>query len=461
MSTRTSATVYDVFKTQGQPTITYVARDEGVYERKLAEAINNRGTVCLLTGPSKTGKTTLYTRIADTLNLELIRVRCDKDLTARHIWLKALEDVDFERLSSRQAKKGVSTDLSGEIGGSIGWGWLAGLTDKVGTNLARVRCESETRERILAEASPSHLVPVLKHLPALFVLEDFHYLTPDVQKTIFQQWKVFVDNEISLVTVGTTHHAVDLAYGNKDLLGRLTHIDVPTWKARDLERIAQQGFEFMNISIAQSTMELIAAESVGLPIVTQAVSLQLLLTKDVTKPLEVSKSISITSKDAFDALHTIAIDKFGAFEAIYDRLCRGLRKQRKYKCYELILTSFTHGELCFSATRNEIAQKVRRLPVPDSDMPPVPMIGRTLSSLATLQAKMGIELLEWREQDDKLYIIEPTFLFYLRWRKSRTQSPTLDTLLKELSEKITALFNKDGDKKIRVVVDGRHSAKPS
>jgi hypothetical protein len=342
----------------------------------------------------------------------------------------------------------VSAEASGEVGGSLGWGWLAGLTGKVGTKLARVRGESETRERILAEASPSHLVPVLKHLPALFVLEDFHYLTPDVQKTVFQQWKVFVDNEISLIAVGTTHHAVDLAYGNKDLLGRLTHIDVPTWKTRDLERIAQQGFEFMNASIAQHTIQVIAAESVGLPIVTQAVCLQLLLTKEITRPLEVSKTISITPKDAFNALHTVAVDKFGAFESIYERLCRGLRKQRKYKSYELILTSFTQGELCFSATRNGIAQKVRQLPVAESDLPPAPMIGRTLSSLSTLQDKMGIELLEWRERDDKLYIIEPTFLFYLRWRKPRMQSPTLTVLLQEFSEKVAALKN------IRIYITG-------
>jgi len=231
--------IFDVFKTQGRPTITYVARDEGVYERRIEQAVRNAGTVCLLTGPSKTGKTTLYSKVAESLGLDLIRARCDKELSAKGVWEKALEDVDFDRPSTRQRNRATSTEASAELEGTIGWKWLAGLMGKAGVKINGQHGESAVRERILADASPSHLVCILKRLPTLFVLEDFHYLPPDVQRTLFQQCKVFVDNEVSIVIVGTTHHAVDLAYANRDLLGRLTHIDVPTWKQPDLVRIAR------------------------------------------------------------------------------------------------------------------------------------------------------------------------------------------------------------------------------
>jgi len=248
---------------------------------------------------------------------------------------------------------------------------------------------------------------------------------------LFQQWKVFVDNEVSIVLVGTTHHAVDLAYGNKDLLGRLTHIDIPTWKKNDLEKIARQGFEYMKVEVQRATVEIIASESVGLPIVTQAVCLELLLHKQVNVPLGTSKEVGINAADAFEALHTVAVEKFSAFEAIYERLSRGLRKQRKYKTYELILSSFTLGELSFSATRVEIADRMKQLPFPSSAIPPPTLVARTLTSLAALQSKIGIELLEWRPRDERLYIVEPTFLFYLRWRKGRTEAPSLSTLISE------------------------------
>lgn len=78
----------------------------------------------------------------------------------------------------------------------------------------------------------------------------------------------------------------------------------------------------------------------------------------------------------------------------------------------------------FSFTRPEIIDRLKKLPVIGAEIPPANLVIRTLSSLATLQEKMRVELLEWNERDDRLHILEPTFLFYLRWRKPRTERPS-------------------------------------
>jgi len=165
----------------------------------------------------------------------------------------------------------------------------------------------------------------------------------------------------------------------------------------------------------------------------------MLLRKSITARQDSQKRISFTETDAFDALHAVATEKFGAFEGIYERLSRGLRKQRKYKSYELILSSFTVGELSFSLTGSEIAERIRELPVAAGDVPPASIIARTLSSLSTLQAKMGIDLLEWCEQDGRLYIVEPTFLFYLRWRKARTAYPSWSVVMDDLLARLSSV----------------------
>lgn len=52
--------ISEVFKSTGEPTVTYVERDQGKYENVLSDGIDGRGQLCLVIGRSKTGKTTLY-----------------------------------------------------------------------------------------------------------------------------------------------------------------------------------------------------------------------------------------------------------------------------------------------------------------------------------------------------------------------------------------------------------------
>jgi predicted AAA+ superfamily ATPase len=94
--------VRDVFKSLGVPSTTYVHRESGRYEKELLDAINSKGKLALLTGPSKTGKTTLYSRVLRDANIEPLVVRCDTDLSPEEFWRQALERVNFERVASLQ-----------------------------------------------------------------------------------------------------------------------------------------------------------------------------------------------------------------------------------------------------------------------------------------------------------------------------------------------------------------------
>ena len=209
----------------------------GKYEQNLSSALDAEGKLCLLTGPSKTGKTTLYTKVLLDKGLQTLIVRCDATVTAPEFWKRALERIDFGRLSSSQTSKSEKVTGSGKIGGKIGWAWLAGLLGEVSIGVDSSMGEVEIREKILSQPSPDHLIPVLKNLPIVLVVEDFHHLDAEAKRNIFQRWKVFVDNEVSVIVVGTTHHAVDLAYANRDLVGRTYQIDLSTWDILDLIKI--------------------------------------------------------------------------------------------------------------------------------------------------------------------------------------------------------------------------------
>ena len=351
--------ISDVFKSTGQPTVTYVERDQGKYEHILSAGIDGRGQLCLVTGPSKTGKTTLYKRVLETKNLLPIVVRCDNDLTAIEFWRRALEQVNFSQLATTQSTTGLTTQVSAKIGGNVGWKWLAGLTGDIGGSFSGSGTEGDVRQRILASPSPLHLIPVLKELPAMLVIEDFHYLDIRVQSIIFQQWKSFIDNEVSVILLGTTHHAVDIAYSNSDLLGRISQIDVARWDDRDLQQIVEKGLSHLSVNVGQNISTLIAKESAGLPIITQQVCEQLFVDKRLAKIVPGGIS-PFTINDVQQALFHVATRRYSALENYYNTITRGPRRRaRRYNTYELVLACFSQEPVQFSLARYEIDQRLR------------------------------------------------------------------------------------------------------
>jgi hypothetical protein len=425
--------VRDVFKPLGVPTTTYVRRENGKYESELSNALDTKGELCLLTGPSKTGKTTLYTRVLHDKGLEPIVVRCDVSMSAEDLWRSSLERIDFKRLNAIQSSASTKASGAGRIAGTIGWKWLADILGEVSVGVERGMGEIQVRERILAKPSPDHLIPILRHLPAILIVEDFHYLEETAKQTVFQQWKVFVDGEVPVIIVGTMHHAVDLAYANKDLIGRIAHLDLSIWNVADLEKIAIQGFEALKLDVPRLITSTIASEAAGLPILVQDTCAQLLKDKGIETIRPGKSNIKIERSDVYAALHAVAKTHYGQFEGLYGRLITGPRKTaRKYNTYELVLSTFTKDPLVFSLERYEIDERLQSMPMPESQRPPGSSVNATLGALAKFQKRNDINLLEWSEKMQRLYIVEPAFLFYLRWREKRNAPPTTKGLWESL-----------------------------
>jgi len=120
-------TISDVFPTVGKPTITYVERQNGEHEKKLAQSLTTAGQICLLTGPSKLGKTSLYKQVIPSLKRKEIVIRCTKSLSPRNFWANALEELNFQQIA--EVCEGWNFDVSTKIGvkGEFGWSWLAKL----------------------------------------------------------------------------------------------------------------------------------------------------------------------------------------------------------------------------------------------------------------------------------------------------------------------------------------------
>lgn len=235
----------DVFKTVGQPTVTYVERGSGALERELNGALNEMGQLCLISGPSKTGKTTLYREVLRRRGEVPLIVRCDRMMSAETVWLRALEQLDFERVESRTRTNKITATGEMEVGGKLGWSWLAEAISRFKGTIAGGRDDAEVRRRILGAPGSDILIPVLSATNYRLVIEDFHYMDDDQKILLFEQWKRFTDDGISVIVLGTTHRAVEIANSNKDLVGRISQINVGNWEIEDLAKVCQRDFHIL------------------------------------------------------------------------------------------------------------------------------------------------------------------------------------------------------------------------
>ncbi|MEZ5003949.1 MAG: AAA family ATPase [Chitinophagales bacterium] len=407
--------ISDIFKTIGTPRVTYVKRNEGEFEFELTNGLSIPGTLCLLTGPSKTGKTTLYKKVISELKKIPLTIRCNDEMTIEDVWRNALEEVNFDRIT-KQAESG-QIELSSQVktGMSAGWEWLGKIIGEISLGIKGTYSSETVREKILSTPSPKHLIPILKELPYVLVVEDFHYLNDTTKKSVFQQWKDFTDSEVATIIVGTAHHAVDLALSNKDLVGRISHTEVGTWEVNDLKKIVKQGLDELKVNISEPQCQYIASESVGLPLITQGICARLFLDKKITT-YDTKDKMTFVKSDIETAMTNVANQNFNVFKDIYQILITGFRKgARKYNTYELLLLIFTLDPVSFKLVRSEIDSRLDKL---DSkfEKPPFASVNSTLGSIGKLQKKNGIELLEWSNKQGCLYILEPSFLFYLRWK---------------------------------------------
>jgi hypothetical protein len=163
------------------------------------------------------------------------------------------------------------------------------------------------------------------------------------------------------------------------------------------------------------------------------------LANNVTE-LPTNRQPDLTASTVYNALHQVAIERYGSFGQFWDSLCRGPRKEaRKYDTYELVLSTFCLDPITFQLGREEIEPRLKKLPIPEGDIPPSGSVTSMLKALGSFQDKIGVQLLEWSEKNRHLYITEPSFLFYLRWRESKQHRSNTQDLLKAFLESIRVL----------------------
>ena len=377
--------VQEVFSPGALPERTYVIRKTNAgftYEERLEQALSVTGYLTLISGPSKIGKTVL----------------CEKVIGLDH--LVEVSGSDFQEKEQLWVEIGTKAGMpsAGETAKDL----VSGDTMRESYVL--------TKENVITYYKEHHLV---------LLLDDFHYAKQDIQMYMAQQFKDAIRKGFRIVIVSLPHRSDDAIRTNPDLQGRISIIDINAWTKEDLKEIPKRGFAELGIPISDEMVEKMAEESISSPHLMQLICLNLCLLAHIEE--RAVKELSLETLERAFRFSTLNLD----YEKIARIICQGKnsrgKSRKKYlttmgemDLYELILEAIAIDPPFVSVNFEELTIRIRGL-ITGEEQPTAKSLREYLKNLQEVLAEKdrSFEVIEWK--DDRLYVLESLFLFYLRW----------------------------------------------
>lgn len=383
----------EVFRPGAFPEYTYVSRksknSDLPYEFRLMQAVKVSGFLTSLVGPSKMGKTILCEKV---IGLEKLIEISGADFD---------ENTDFWKLVASKIGLAYEGHFSSEK-------TVAETKEKY----AKEEVYALTKDRIIEYCKKEKLV---------LVIDDFHYAPSEKRMQIAQQLKDAIRRGFKAIVVSLPHRADDAIRQNADLSGRLSLINIEPWDVDDLKEIAKIGFEKLAIEIDDNVAQKIAVESLTSPQLMQYICLNICtilemsdsdtkkITEDILKLAYRYTTVNFEYKDV------VALMQKGPNPRGKSRNHFNAIDGNSYDLYELIVKSIAENPPIMRLEFEDVQERIYRLLKEDEEHPKAQAIREHLVKLQELlnDREDIFRVLDWKE--GTLYILDPLFLFYLRW----------------------------------------------
>ena len=388
----------NVFKPGAFPEYTYISRNyenTGIsYELRLKQALRTAGCLTSVIGPSKMGKTIL----------------CEKVIGFDNI--VEVSGADF----------GSNTDFWAIAAAKVGLPYHGEVTTTI--EREKLGCDSRetdsTSEKYVL--SKDKVIQYYREHDKVLVLDDFHYASPEMQMKMAQQLKDAIRRELKVVVVSLPHRADDAIRQNADLSGRLSLINIEAWKPEDLKKIALTGFAQLGIEIDGAAAEQLAVECLTSPQLMQYICLSIcILLEDEGKkkvtPDILEKAYRFTTIN-FNYADVVSVMSKGPNTKGKQRRMFLTTDGKSLDLYGLLVESLAKNPPLMELDFNLVYERVVKLIQNEGDRPDRQSVRTHLNHLqAILKGKEEIyRAIEWK--DGMIYVLDPLFLFYLRWGRS-------------------------------------------
>ncbi|MCO4855345.1 hypothetical protein MKD49_02495 [Herbaspirillum sp. WGmk3] len=264
MTTKQVYKTNDVFGVRSKLIASYIERE--AVDQAFREALTD-GNEVIVYGSSKQGKTSLI--LKNLPEKQYVKVECSPQTEPIDIYKSILRQLNIKFIESE------TSEHKYEHGGKVSAGFKikipftgttagldAELSDKSITGLSRKENFVEYNLELAQDISE---ILKLYGDDKFLILENFHYLTLEVQETLAYDLRVFQDQGIIFVILGIWREANRLVQFNGDLLDRITEIPVEPWTKSDFLKVIRKGAALLNVDFAEVEEDLIEGsfDSIG------------------------------------------------------------------------------------------------------------------------------------------------------------------------------------------------------
>lgn len=303
---------------------TYVKRD--YVDNKFVNSLN-RDKHIVIFGGSKQGKTCV--RKYNLSDDDYIIVQCSSGTSRLQIYESVFKQVNVSLKVTD--KSTVSGTKKFEITAS-GKGGVPFFAEASGQGKAGYDTKDESvTEQFYLELDPADPNDVVQALKALgfkkyIVLEDFHYLSEEVQREVSFDLKIFHEkSDIVFIVVGVWLESNKLVLYNGDLAGRLVPVDADRWEEHDLKQVILEGQPLLNVEFSSEVKDEILRLCQGNIGVLQETCYRLCERADVFERQDELKQIDDPS-EVKDIVKSIGAEQAGRYQKFLEEFSEGLNK---------------------------------------------------------------------------------------------------------------------------------------
>jgi len=396
----------EVFIAGGQPTVTYVDRQEMHVERGFARALATPNQIVSVAGPTKTGKTVLCKKVLG--NREYVWIDAGEVSSSATLWEKVQSELNipYERASQEEKSGGIEAGINLPLFSAGG----SRLFARSASEAFRVDGMGASLETMLNQK-------------IVLVIDDFHYLDSAVRTEIVRNIKGSVFNGLKVVLLSVAHRVFDAISAEAELTGRFISVQLPEWSGEELIQIPQRGFAALKVTPPTTLIARLVDECQANPFLMQKFCWEICFDNDIEKaPLFGAQEIpshydleGMFSRLAQDAGLPIYQKLVTGPQARKERLKRPLKAGEEADIYEATLLALAQTGPKATVSYEELRGKLGSLLV--EMMPQKHEITSALKHLSNISVKSGTEsAIDWDEDRREINLADPYLRFYLRWQ---------------------------------------------